>query len=79
MFGSVSVLGRVAAAYMAADETEPEMDPRIAHLQALLATLGFRANIFDFFAVLTCVRHLCALSPEQWECILEISCRPELK
>ena len=79
MLGRMLVLGRVAAAYMAADKTEPEMNPRIAHLQTLFTSLSFRLNVFDFFAVFTGGRHLCALSDEQRECTLGISCRQGLR
>jgi hypothetical protein len=50
MFGSVFVLGRVAAADVAARQTKPQVDPGITHLDALFATLGFRfrwMNVFD--------------------------------
>ena len=79
MLSGVLVLGRVATAYMAADKTEPEMNPRIAHFQTLFTSVRFRFNVFDFSAVFTGGRHLCALSDEQRECTLGISCRQGLR
>src|SRR6266478_1657281 len=51
MFGGVFVLGRVAATDMTATETFPQMDPAIAHLQALLAALATRLHLLDFSQV----------------------------
>jgi hypothetical protein len=51
VLGSVGVLGGVAAAYMAADQAFPQVDPGIAHLQAFLAALSAGSYFFDFFDV----------------------------
>jgi hypothetical protein len=42
MLGGVLVLGRVAAADVAALHAQAEVDPGVAHLQALFAALGVR-------------------------------------
>src|SRR6185369_4493226 len=48
VFRGVLVLRGITAADMAAGEAEPEVDPGVPHLQALLATLrGVRAHVFD--------------------------------
>jgi len=49
VFGGMLVLGRIAAADVAARETFPEMDPGVAHLQAFLATFTARRYLTDFF------------------------------
>src|SRR3982751_4124822 len=43
----MAVLRRVAAAHVAAGQAEPEMDPGVAHLQALLAAAGVRFDVVD--------------------------------
>jgi hypothetical protein len=61
VFGGVLILGRVAAADMTADETFPEVDPGIAHLQALLAAFATGLDLANFFYVGTsclCVWHV---------------------
>jgi hypothetical protein len=47
MFGRMLVLGRVAAADVPADHTQPKMHPSVPHLQALFAALGVRLDILD--------------------------------
>jgi hypothetical protein len=47
MFGSVFVLGVVAAANVAAGLTDPQMYPGIADLQAVFAALRARRNLAD--------------------------------
>jgi hypothetical protein len=42
VLGGVPVLGGIAAADVAANLAEAQMDPRIAHLQALFASIGVR-------------------------------------
>jgi hypothetical protein len=57
VFGGVLVLGRIAAANVTADQTFPEMDPCIAHLQAFLAAFATRLDLANFFYVGTgCLR-----------------------
>jgi hypothetical protein len=47
VFGGVLVFGRVAAADMAAFETQPEMHPDVAHFEAFFAAHGVRLYFFD--------------------------------
>jgi hypothetical protein len=51
MFGSVLVLGGITATDVAAREAETKMNPRVAGLQTLLATVGFRSNLVDLVQV----------------------------
>ena len=44
--GGVFILGRIAAANLAAGQAQPQMNPGVAHLQALLASVF--AGVFDF-------------------------------
>jgi hypothetical protein len=53
VFGSVLVLGRVAATNVAADQTFPQVDPGIAHLQTFLASFAARFDLANFFYVRT--------------------------
>jgi len=60
VLGGVLVLGRITAANVTADQTLPQVDPGIAHFQALLATFAARLNLANFFYVGTsclCVWH----------------------
>jgi hypothetical protein len=52
MFGSVFVLGRIAAADVPADQAQPQMDPRIAHLQAFLAAIAAGLDVSNFTEML---------------------------
>jgi hypothetical protein len=45
MLGGVPVLRGIAAPDMAANFAEAQMNPRIAHLQTLLASIGFRGRV----------------------------------
>jgi hypothetical protein len=47
MLGGVLVLRRIAAPDVAANEAQAQMHPGVAHLQALLATVGVRLHVFD--------------------------------
>jgi hypothetical protein len=47
VFRGVLVLGLIAAAYVSADHTEPQVDPAVTHLEALLAPIGLRLNVLD--------------------------------
>jgi hypothetical protein len=51
VLGSVFVLGRVTTADVTADETFPQMDPGIAHLQAFLAAFAAGLDLANFFYV----------------------------
>ena len=72
MFGCVLVLGRIAAADMAADEALSQVNPRIARLQAFLAVLAARLDVANFYYVWTSclfVRHASlreAISARAW-------------
>jgi len=58
VLGGVLVLGRVTAANMTADEAFPQMNPGIAHLQALLAAFATGFDLTNFFYMRT--SRLCA-------------------
>jgi len=45
MFGGVFILGRITAANVAAASAKTQVDPGVAHSQALLATSGFRFDV----------------------------------
>jgi hypothetical protein len=47
MLGGVLILGGVAAADVSAGQTEPQVDPGVAHFQTLLAAVGMRLDIVD--------------------------------
>jgi hypothetical protein len=49
--GGVGVLGGVAAAYVPADETFPQVDPGVADLQAFLAAFATGSYFLNFFDV----------------------------
>ena len=51
VFGGMAVLGVVAAADVATIEAEPEMDPAVAGLEAVLAAVGSRVYRLDMLAV----------------------------
>src|SRR5271154_6189100 len=53
VLGGMLVLGRVAAADVAADEALPQVDPGIAHLEAFLAAFAARFDLANFFYVRT--------------------------
>jgi len=47
VFGGVFVLGRVAAAHIAADKAHAQVDPGIAGLHAVLTNMLSRFSNFD--------------------------------
>jgi hypothetical protein len=47
MFGCVLVLRRIAATHVAADHTQPQVNPCVVHFQTLLAAVGMRLYVFD--------------------------------
>ena len=59
VLGGVLVLGGVAAADVAADETFPQVNPGIAHLQAFFAALATGLDLANFFYVGTRCRCGC--------------------
>src|SRR4029077_809209 len=65
VFGGVLVLGRVTAANVTADQAFPQMDPGIAHLEALLAAFTARLDLADFRYVRTSCLLVGHLSPPQ--------------
>jgi hypothetical protein len=57
MFRGVLVLRRVAAAYVPALETQPEMHPGVVHLETFLASFAARWEVLDFFLMRTSLGH----------------------
>lgn len=53
MLGSMLILGTITTTDVAADLTNPKMDPAISALQALLTTIRTRGNRFDLIAMRT--------------------------
>jgi hypothetical protein len=81
VFGGVLVFGGVAAADMAADEAETEMDPSVMHLETFFAALGFGFYGTDLIEMGTFVGHRAVLCEASlfWrlEQELEWGCGPE--
>jgi hypothetical protein len=66
VLGGVFVLGGIAAPDVTADKTFPQVDPGIAHLEALLAALATRLHLVDLFYVWTgCLIVWHALPPKR--------------
>ena len=63
MFSGVLVLRRVAAAHVSTDETQAQVDPGIAELNALLTNVRGRGSDFDLIEVGACCRHRFLISP----------------
>jgi hypothetical protein len=62
MFGGVLILGGIAAAHMAANQAQAEMDPGVAHFQAFLASGTAGRHFADFLDVrATVCRHFVLL------------------
>jgi hypothetical protein len=57
VFGRMFVLGRVAAADMTALQAEPQMDPGVAHLDALRANVSIGFGDLDGVEMIALVRH----------------------
>jgi hypothetical protein len=51
VLGGVFIFGRVTATDVTADETFPQVNPGIAHLEALLAALAAGRDLADLFDV----------------------------
>src|ERR1700746_3514369 len=62
MFGGVLILRRVAAAYVAALETQAQMHPGVMHLETFLAALAAGSNFPDLFLMTARFRHDFCLS-----------------
>ena len=61
MFGGVLAGGRVATTNVPAREALPEVDPGIAHLEALFATIGAGLYVLDLVEMRYLVSRLSAL------------------
>src|ERR1700740_2118948 len=57
MFRGVLVFGRVAAADVATAQTQPQVHPTVAHLQALLAAMGLRLYALDLIEMSAILGH----------------------
>jgi hypothetical protein len=62
MLGRVFVLRRVAATDVAADQAQPQVNPGIARLQAVLATVRARLDLANLIDMQTLRRHPVLLS-----------------
>jgi hypothetical protein len=51
VFGGVLVLGRITTTHVAADETLPQVNPPIPHLEALFAAITTGMHFANFFYV----------------------------
>ena len=51
MLGGVFIFRGIAAADVAAGETQPEVDPSVAHFQAFLAAVGVRLHAVSLVEV----------------------------
>jgi len=60
MLSRVLILGRVAAADMAAGQAEPELNPTLADLQAILAAPSARRHLSDLIEMRATFRHVLA-------------------
>jgi hypothetical protein len=56
VFGGVLVLGRITTTHMAADQTLPQVNPTIAHLEALFAAVAAGIDFANLFYVGTGLR-----------------------
>src|SRR6516225_9938977 len=57
MLGGVLVLGGVTAAYMAALEAQPQVNPGVLHLETFLAASATGRDFLDVFRMGTGLRH----------------------
>jgi hypothetical protein len=53
----VTVLRRVAATHMATGLAESQLDPNVAHFQALLAAAGVGFHVLNLFQMTACRCH----------------------
>jgi hypothetical protein len=63
MLGGVLVLGRVATTHMSTNQTQAQMDPGIAHLNAFFTDMYGRGFNFDLIEVRALGRHRFLISP----------------
>jgi hypothetical protein len=57
MFRGVLVFGGVATTHVSAAQAQAQVDPTVARLQALFATLGFWLHALDLIKVLAVFSH----------------------
>jgi hypothetical protein len=57
MFGGMLVLGRIAAAYVPTNETQAQVNPRIAGLNTLLTHMFIGFSYLDLVKMCTFFRH----------------------
>jgi hypothetical protein len=57
VLGGVLVFRRVAAADMAAFQTQSQVDPRVVHFEALLAAFAARIDLLNFILMGTSLGH----------------------
>jgi len=53
MFSGVFIFGRIATTYVSALSAQPQVNPGIAHFQALFAAIGMRLHFLDVAGVRT--------------------------
>ena len=70
VLGGVLVFGGITAANVTADKTFPQVNPGIAHLEALLAALATRLHLADLFYVRTGCSFLWHALPPKWMSLL---------
>jgi hypothetical protein len=51
MFSCVSVFGRIATTHVSTLPAQPQVNPSIAHLQALFAAIGMRLHLLNVAGV----------------------------
>jgi hypothetical protein len=76
VFGGVFVFGGVAAADVSAGKAEAQMDPTIAHFEALFAAFCFGLYLFDLIEMRALIGH--GLLPEAFSALVELECGPEI-
>jgi hypothetical protein len=57
VFGCVLVLGRITTPHMPACQTQPQMNPRIAHLDAFFANMFVGVPNFDLVEMRALILH----------------------
>jgi hypothetical protein len=70
VLGGMFVLGGIAAPDVTADKTFPQVDPGIAHLEALLAALATRLHLADLFYMRTGCLFVWHALPPKWMSLL---------
>jgi hypothetical protein len=62
MLGGVLILGRIAAAHVAAGFADSQVDPCVAHFQAFLAAMSSRLDVVDLIEMCACACHVFSFS-----------------